>query len=122
MQVARSGACAAELGGRLYVCGGLGREGALRSVEIFDPDTGRWEQGPTLRGPRFSAACCVLGERLYVMGGCADAARGVACAAVEVLECDGPFWEEAPPLCPPRMGACAIALDARIYLMGGLGH
>ena len=64
----------------------------------------------------------MLGERLYVMGGCADAARGVACAAVELLECDGPFWEEAPPLCPPRMGACAVALDARIYLMGGLGH
>ena len=31
-QVARSGACAAELGGRLYVCGGLGHEGGLRSV------------------------------------------------------------------------------------------
>ena len=60
MQVARSGACAAELGGRLYVCGGLGREGALRSVEIFDPDTGRWEQGPTLRGPRFSAVTLTL--------------------------------------------------------------
>ena len=32
MQVARSGACAAALGGRLYVCGGLGHEGGLRSV------------------------------------------------------------------------------------------
>ena len=60
MHVARSGACAAELGGRLYVCGGLGREGGLRSVEIFDPDTGLWEHGPTLRGPRFSAVTLTL--------------------------------------------------------------
>ena len=62
----------------------------------------------------------MLDERLYVMGGCEDAARGVAGSAVEVLERDGPFWEEAPPLRAPRMGACAVALDARLYLMGGL--
>ena len=36
----------------------------------------------------------VLDERLYVMGGCEDAARGVAGAAVEVLERDGPFLED----------------------------
>ncbi|CAE8581898.1 unnamed protein product, partial [Polarella glacialis] len=50
----RSTAAACALGGKLYICGGLGDAGtALCSVERFDPEAGTWESIPPMRGRRW---------------------------------------------------------------------
>ena len=38
----------AAVGGKLYVFGGTGDSGRLSTVEVYDPASGSWAQGPSL--------------------------------------------------------------------------
>ncbi len=60
----------AEHEGRLYVLGGLTSAGAVvRTVDVFDPATGRWSQGPELpsgaKAEGFGTTAFGVGGRLY---------------------------------------------------------
>ena len=58
LRAPRMGACAVALDARLYLVGGLGRDGTVASVQTFDPQRGAWEDAPPLRAGRV-AACAV---------------------------------------------------------------
>ena len=58
LRAPRMGACAVSLDARLYLIGGLGRDGAVASVQTFDPQRGVWEDAPPLSVGRV-AACAV---------------------------------------------------------------
>lgn len=55
----RIGAAAASLHGNVYIMGGVSGDGPLNSVEVFNPLTGCWSEGPVLQVPR-AAACAAL--------------------------------------------------------------
>jgi N-acetylneuraminic acid mutarotase len=59
--------------GRIYVIGGVPRYGSaesLATVEIYDPATNSWSEGPSLRTPRHGhAAVATHDGRVYVIGG-----------------------------------------------------
>src|SRR5262249_54068892 len=61
---------AAEYTGKVYVLGGLNKEGRTElTVNVYDPANGTWTTGPDLPGPQrngFSTGACALGDRLYV--------------------------------------------------------
>ena len=126
------------------------RTHSARISQVLAPGAEQWEAGPSLRGPRFSAAAASVGERVYVLGGCEGDGQG-ASAVVEaraappaatalwaplgrhpnsprasgfwqVLEEGASFWEEAPAMRSPRMGACASGLEGRLCVVGGLGR
>eukprot|EP00928_Gymnodinium_smaydae_P046866 TRINITY_DN31244_c0_g1_i1.p1 TRINITY_DN31244_c0_g1~~TRINITY_DN31244_c0_g1_i1.p1 ORF type:complete len:353 (-),score=28.66 TRINITY_DN31244_c0_g1_i1:267-1325(-) len=69
MRERRSGACAAVLNGRLYVCGGENARTSLRSVECFDHHINAWETVAALAGPRFMGVAVAMAGCLYVGGG-----------------------------------------------------
>eukprot|EP00747_Dinoflagellata_sp_TGD_P008578 gnl/TRDRNA2_/TRDRNA2_118202_c3_seq1.p1 gnl/TRDRNA2_/TRDRNA2_118202_c3~~gnl/TRDRNA2_/TRDRNA2_118202_c3_seq1.p1 ORF type:complete len:138 (+),score=22.08 gnl/TRDRNA2_/TRDRNA2_118202_c3_seq1:3-416(+) len=48
MLEARSAAAAAEVAGKLYVCGGHGGRGGRRTAEVFDPTLRVWTQLPQM--------------------------------------------------------------------------
>lgn len=56
--------------GKLYVIGGMDADNDITlGVDIYDPRTGQWSQGPELPGSKFngfSAAACQHENRLYV--------------------------------------------------------
>jgi hypothetical protein len=54
MATGRSDSCGAAVNGMLYVAGGwtTNFESILQSVEIYDPATGKWSEGPPLPEPR----------------------------------------------------------------------
>lgn len=59
----------AAMAGRLYAIGGLNEDGTSRQVDVFDPETGSWSQGPDLPAEEglkgFGAAAFGAGGRLY---------------------------------------------------------
>lgn len=61
----RRRACAvAAFDGRVAVLGGLGPDGMMRSVQVFDPATQKWQDGPELPGFAFGTAALGVGDSL----------------------------------------------------------
>jgi hypothetical protein len=94
----RRALAAAENGGKIYVLGGLTEDGAVvKSVDIYDPATKSWSQGPEMPGSKlqgFAPSAFGIGGRLYVSG---------RDGALLRLSADGKAWEVAGKLAIPRL-------------------
>jgi len=133
MKQARSGAVAASLGARFYVCGGMCRmatdsldpedvhshcngggigntSDALSSAERFDPELSRWEALPTMLAARCGAAGITLSGRLYIYGGCANAAVPTPLATAECYDPLLNEWRYLPGTVPARCLAAAAVV------------
>ena len=60
MSTARRLHASAAVDGKLYVFGGFGVSGRLRTAEIYDPASGSWAQGPSLTSARDFLAAVAL--------------------------------------------------------------
>src|SRR5437868_11600152 len=67
----RSYFAAAQIGGDVYVAGGMvgGSGRYVFRLERFDPRTDRWAREPDLPGQARAAAGAALNGKLYVLGG-----------------------------------------------------
>jgi N-acetylneuraminic acid mutarotase len=102
--------------GKLYVIGGMQQEGGpTRRVDVFDPQTGAWTQGPDILGEQplagFGAAACELGDRLYV-----STSEG----KLQRLSTDGTAWELVRDLPTGRFFHRMLpAGENRLVIVGG---
>ncbi|MEM0924922.1 MAG: DUF3386 family protein [Planctomycetota bacterium] len=103
--------------GKLYVLGGIGPSGFLKTTSIYDPKTGEWSQGPDLvsdsRMTGFATSTFAVGGHLYSTG-----ASGI----VYRLADDGSQWQVADRLLFPRMFLRLVPFgDDRLVALGGTG-
>jgi Kelch motif len=105
-------------GRRLWFIGGMdSKDQPARSVDWFDPATGKWGKGPdlpdgTMAG--FGVAACVEGGRLFV---------SPFSGKVSALAADETQWEEVAQLNPPRFFHRLLPLgDGRLVAVGGSNH
>ena len=121
LQVARTGAAAAALSGRMYVVGGADSDVRHSSVECLDAadavahaaggDGAEWCTVPAMGTARFGCAAAVAGSKLLVVGG-ADATH----MSVSSIECFDPgtqAWSEAPPMGVARARLALAAVGAQ---------
>lgn len=109
----------AELGGRIYVIGGLrGDRSTADTVEVYDPAADRWTLAAPLPLPLHHAGAAAVNGKLYVIGGF----TGLAFLPVSAV------FEYSPPenrwsgraSMPTARGALAVGVvDGRIYAAGG---
>ena len=59
----------ASFQGKIWVAGGCNAWNAIRSVEIYDPLTNSWKEGPSLSTPRRGCGLAVHQGHLIVVGG-----------------------------------------------------
>jgi len=112
----RRGVAAAAVGTKVYVMGGMGEEGAVRSVEVLDLASGKWTAGPLLPGTdhaAFSPAAGVVNGKIVVNTSAGtifrmnDAANG---------------WEKVGEAKKKRMVARLVSLgDDGVIILGGAG-
>lgn len=112
---ARRALTASVLAGKIYVFGGMNAKTRIeRTVNLFDPASGRWSIGPELPGPArngFTAASCAAGAHLYV-----SPADGKLYRLVEA----GDGWQEAGMLVQPRIVHRMVeGDDAQLIVLGG---
>ena len=144
MRIARQLA-AATFGpdGKLYVFGGYGGLGkwdpqpgedprgyeealalskeSLRSVEAFDPTTGRWEHRAPLPQPRENTGACLGADGLiYVVGGASSFQSPQATSEVFAYDPIEDSWYHGPPLQTARYGHAIACSQGRVFAIGGL--
>jgi len=118
-----------ELHGKIYVMGGFKYYGAVtsRAVEVYDPQTDRWEEKAALPGGRHHTAAAVVNGKIYVIGGFMGIwnwhtlTRWKWKATSDVWEYDPGQnrWRERAPM-PTARGAHALGvIDGKIYAVGG---
>lgn len=116
MSVPRCALGAAELGGRLLVCGGYDRARVLRCAEAYDPDTNTWAALADMRSARGRFPAAVLGGALYALGGSDGHAE---LDSVDAL-CGGAWARRARlPLARSHAAAAADERAGALYVAGG---
>lgn len=131
MPTKRSGTACFNVDGRLFVVGGGfkkpdGNFQFLPTVEIYDPQTDSWEQGPDMHQPHDYPAAVYLNNALYILGG----HHPEACLGgpktdpgfdfCERLNLSSGNWETLPPLLTPRFAATAWTEGNTIFASGGV--
>jgi hypothetical protein len=111
----RSYVAAAELGGRIYVAGGMfGAAGTrLDRVQRFDPERGAWTTLSRLPEPVRAAAGAVRGGEFLVIGGTTERGGGR-----QVYAFDG-GWRRGPPLPRALYNHSAVTVGRAVYVLGG---
>ena len=121
LSVARQEVGAARIGDKAYLVGGLRGGGpgilALDSVEVYDPQTGRWSFIPAMPEGRDHLAVAAHGGKLYVLGG--FRADFAARDNTWVFDPATSLWTTLAPMPEGRGGAWAAASGDRIYVFGG---
>jgi N-acetylneuraminic acid mutarotase len=109
---------AAGWGGKLYVAGGYGAAGRVRTAWVFDD--GCWRPLPRLPYGLAAGGAAVLGGRLYLVGGVAGPPdRSLLVQRALVLDLAHPLrWRFAPGPAPREHLAVAAAAGS-IYAIGG---
>lgn len=112
MRHGRHGHGVVAYGGEVWVIGGYTEEGMSASVEIFDPRTNAWREGPALPAPRGFPCVAAVDGRIVVINSRSDLAR------TSVIFEDG-AWREGPAA-PDDRHRCGVAVVGdRVYLVSG---
>jgi N-acetylneuraminic acid mutarotase len=110
------------LGGKVWVIGGFdGAAAVVDAVEVYDPASGTWSDGPALPTPLHHANATVVGDRIWLLGHCRSGSF-TAHGDVWSLDPDAGAWVEATPM-PVGTARCASAVGALgelVYVAGGL--
>jgi hypothetical protein len=107
--------------GRVVIAGGLGVNGkSLSSIEIFDPKTQSWSDGPSLHTARHAHSTTLLSDgRLMIVGGID--AEWFATTAVEIFDPQSMLITESVSLPVPFRRLSTITLENNDVLVVGTG-
>lgn len=103
--------------GQLYAIGGDRASGVTGLVEVYDRQSDSWTARAPKPRPVSNIGAAVLGERIYVPGGCTDQSNAIGQMEVYVPAEDR--WSEAAPLPMPLCAYALAVADGRMYLFGG---
>ena len=93
----------------------------LTEVEIFDPASGEWIDGPALPASVHHAALVSDGDRLLLIGGYLGSAFNRPTDIVLALDDEDAEWVPGPTLPAPRAAGAAAWDGARVVYAGGVG-
>jgi non-specific serine/threonine protein kinase len=110
---------AAEVGGTIYLAGGLVASGrATTSVQGYDPGTDAWFDAPALPTPLHHVMAAGFRGQLVVMGGFEAGLGGAASRRVMALE--GTHWKDLAPMRLARGAGAAVVVGDRLIVVGGV--
>jgi N-acetylneuraminic acid mutarotase len=118
--LARGGATAQAIDGRLYVTGGAPNEGepSYAELDVYDIASDRWTRGARMPTAREHVASCAIDGKVIVVGGWQDQAR-VAQSAAESYDPKTDRWTALPPLPTARGGLGAVTIGSSCHVIGG---
>lgn len=101
--------------GKIYVIGGMRESGELtKRVDIFDPKTGEWTQGPSLNGEGMEG----FGSSSFAVGG--ELFSATYSGKLQKLSDDGKLWENVAELESARFFHRLLPLSKNeLVVLGG---
>ncbi|MEA2902131.1 MAG: hypothetical protein QOH36_2018 [Actinomycetota bacterium] len=125
LPTARTEVAGAVWEGRIMVVGGLTEAGvASDRVDVYDPVTNTWAEGPRLPIGLHHVGLVGFGERVYLAGGYHNPRPDAAWESQSRVLSLGPgetSWREEAPLAEPRGGLALAAVAGRLVAVGGTG-
>lgn len=131
MPTARSGTIACVVDEKIYIVGGGFKQpdGMFRflpTVEIYDPNSDSWTQGPDMLAPHDYPGGLYHEGFIYIFGGHHPDATKAGPKTdpgfdfCERLNVNSGKWEQLAPLPTPRFALNAVAHQGRLLTMGGV--
>ncbi|MDN4473492.1 Kelch repeat-containing protein [Demequina zhanjiangensis] len=121
----RDNAAMAAIGGLVYVVGGRIREASgttfdetVSSMEVFDPSTGAWTDGPDMITGRRTLSLGTAGGKLQAIGG-EVTVDGEAFSAVEEFDPATGSWRPLLSIPIPRHGGAVATVGGEVHVVGG---
>ena len=99
--------------GLIYVIGGEGAAGVIKTVDVYDPAARTWSTGAPMPQARGSHDTVSAGDVMYVLGGYLD---GGPTDLVQTYDPVAGEWALAEPLPEPVSRAGAAVLDDRLWV------
>ena len=122
-ELPRQQAPGAELGGKVWVFGGLTGETSARAtptVAAWDTSIDTWDVGPELPDPLHHAMAATYDGRLVVMGGWVPEGSDLdARESARVYVLEGDKWKRLPDMNSPRAAGAAAVVDDKLVVTGG---
>ena len=111
---------AAVLDDKIYVIGGADykADGAVNTVEIYDPNTDQWTNGAPLPYDLDHAPSVVYDGKIYVVGGFLQGK--ITTDKMLIYDPTTNQWAEGTPLPEPRCCHIAEVINGTIYTISGL--
>lgn len=118
MPTPRISAAAAVVGNKIYVLGGLSRQGrALATVEEYDPAKDSWTRRKSMPTARAMFGAAAIGSTIYVVGG---VSKSGVLAVVEAYDVKSDRWRSVAPLPQGRWGVKAAEAGGKLLVLGGI--
>ncbi len=97
------------------------REDVLPRIQVFDPATKKWSQGPRIPANRLrgSAGAVIYKGKLYVVGGTTNGHDGGDVKWFDVYDPETDSWNSLPDAPTSRDHASAIVVDDKLIFAGG---
>ena len=108
----------AQLGGKVYVVGGLQGAAILNRVEVWDPVADAWSYVATLPIPLHHTTATAVDGKLYVIGGWPNF-FATPTARVFAYDPGANSWTEKASMPTARGSPAAAAVGGKIYVAGG---
>jgi N-acetylneuraminic acid mutarotase len=111
---------ASVINDKIYVIGGADyrADGAVDTVEIYDPNTNQWTNGAPLPYVLDHAPSVVYDGKIYVVGGFLE--NKITTDKVLVYDPLTNEWSESTPLPEPRAAHVSEVVNGTIYAISGL--
>ena len=109
-----------ELNGKLYLLGGYpsGRQ-TVRTHQIYDIASDRWELGPPLPQLNNHGMAASVNGKIYLIGGQTTADGESYVDTVYEFDPASGAWVEKARMPTARSGGVGVVLDGKIYVAGG---
>jgi DNA-binding CsgD family transcriptional regulator/N-acetylneuraminic acid mutarotase len=122
LPAARAGMAAAVYEGQLYLFGGFGSDARAVTASVLrlssgSPASGAWEERAPMPAALSYIQAALIGEKLYVPGGCN--AAGAPTGQLEIYDPRLDSWEAGPPLPQAVCGYALAVMEGHLYLFGG---
>lgn len=120
MHTNRTEITTAMLNDKIFVIGGADyrEDGAIDTVEIYDPNSNEWTVGPSLPYELDHAPSVVYDGKIYVIGGFLK--DKITTDKMLIYDPETNEWTEGTPLPSPRASAVAEVINGSIYVISGL--
>jgi N-acetylneuraminic acid mutarotase len=120
MHTNRTEISGAVLGDKIFVIGGADyrEDGAVDTVEIYDPVSNEWASGPSLPYVLDHAPSVAYDGKIYVMGGFLEGKTTTD--KMLIYDPETNEWTEGTPMPSSTAAAVAEVVNGSIYVIGGL--
>lgn len=117
LPASRAGLAVVAFADKIFAIGGVRNNQTTRLVEIFNPESKRWDEGAAKPTAAANISGVEVNKKIYIPGGCTI--DGQAMTSLEIYDPQTDKWSQGSPLPKARCGYGLVALDDSIFLFGG---